>query len=166
MEIVDKSTQTTESILTPTHFPLNMFIVLHALRPPVRPRCSKPPIYFVSLLNQQISLFLHSMFSLRGTSQTAKADHICDPVACTSPRNSLSTCLCSDAPPFGLLPLCEGHIVRTSLCFLEALCLNCSFVAILARGKCNQPLTMLLTVGDWRTELHAFSVRLFDDWAV
>lgn len=79
-EIVDKSTQTTESTLTPTHFPLNMFIVLHALRPPVRPRCSKPPIYFVSLLNQQISLFLHSMFSLRGTSQTAKADHICDPL--------------------------------------------------------------------------------------
>lgn len=80
MEIVDKSTLTTESTLTPIHFPLNMFIVLHALRPPVRPRCSKPSIYFVSLLNQQISLFPHRMFSLRGTSQTAKADRICDPL--------------------------------------------------------------------------------------
>lgn len=64
--------------LTSIHALLNMFTVLHVLKLLVRPRCSKSSIHIVSLLNQQISLFLHSMFPLLGTSQTTKANHFCD----------------------------------------------------------------------------------------
>ncbi len=45
--------------------------------------------------------------------------------------------------------------------FLETLiCLICFLVAELARGKCNQHLTMHATVGVWQTKLHAFSPSL------
>lgn len=61
-----------------TEAEVNIFSVLHVLKLLVRPRCSQPSIHIVSLLNQQISLFLHSMFPLLSTSQTTKANHICD----------------------------------------------------------------------------------------
>ncbi len=52
------------TFFTSIHALLNMVIVLHVLKPLVRPHCSKPSIRIVSLLNQHISLLLHSMFPL------------------------------------------------------------------------------------------------------
>lgn len=107
---------------------LNKFLVLHMLKPLVRPRCSKPFIHIVSLLNQQISLFLHSMFPLLCTSWTAKANHICDLLCALCHRTNIYNTvhiLLRSAPSYTVraycaaIPLLSGSVLLTELFFLS-----------------------------------------------